>query len=199
MPHPAMRRTPLRPTFDHGAPISAIDTRPMMFVALFVALIFLLAASQTRTHALLVDLPLHFRDLPPAVGPAPVIHRIAVTENDMLLLNGKRVTPAKMIGILKAARQGPRELRIAFEPDANASYEKSVQTLAVLQRSGFVSSLFCLDGLEKHRHFSTEQPAPFPLMLTLAIETPPQAQGIEPQENFDSCAPEQLISNAWMF
>ena len=57
MPHPSLRRGPLPRRVDHGEPIRAIDTRPMLFVALFIAVVFLLAASQTRTHALLVELP----------------------------------------------------------------------------------------------------------------------------------------------
>ena len=49
-------RSKRRP-FDHGEPISRIDTRPMVFVFFFVGLVFLLAANQARQHVLSVGLP----------------------------------------------------------------------------------------------------------------------------------------------
>lgn len=44
MPRKPVQR---RVRFDHGEPIRGIDTRPLVFVALFVAILFLVPASQT--------------------------------------------------------------------------------------------------------------------------------------------------------
>lgn len=197
MPHPALRRTPARRRFDHGAPISAIDTRPMVFVALFVTVVFLLGASQTRTHALMVDLPFTLGEPVPTDGPTPVIHRIRVTEADTLMFDGKLVTEDELLDLLHRALSAPLAPRIAFEPDANASYNLSVQTLALIRRSGALSSLFCLDGLEQHRHFGKGGGAPFPVLFSFVPPDPLTEPPPFPTK-FESCTPEQLVSFAWM-
>ncbi len=185
--------------FDHGEPIRTIDTRPMVFVALFVAILFLIPASQTRTHALLVDLPYHVGQ-PTPDGPAGVVHRIRVTETDGLMFDGELVTKAELMDRLQATVREPQEPRIAFEPDANASYNLAAHTLALIQRTGFINSLFCLDGLEKHRDFGRGGRAgsPFPVLFSI-VPPDPRTEPPPMPTKFDSCEPEQLVGDAWMF
>jgi len=199
-PRPNRRAGRVRGRFDHGEPIGKIDTRPMVFVALFVAILFLIAASQTRTHALLVDLPYHVGESMPDDGPAGVVHRIRVTETDGLMFDGELVTQAELMDRLQATVREPQEPRIAFEPDANASYNLAAHTLALIQRTGFINSLFCLDGLEKHRDFGKGggAGAPFPVLFSI-VPPDPRTEPPPMSTKFDSCVPEQLVDNAWMF
>ncbi|MEQ5788268.1 biopolymer transporter ExbD [Erythrobacter sp. NFXS35] len=177
-----------RARFDHGEPIRGIDTRPLVFVALFVAILFLIPASQMRTHALLVDLPGSFTAPPGPDDFAPLVHRIRVTEDDRLLFNGVLVTTDELENLLLASSVQPQEIGIAFEPDANASYDLSVRTLAMIKRTDMINQWFCFDGMEKHRQFGKGSGAPFPLLLTLVIPPLKYPPGSQPAEWYIGCA-----------
>ncbi len=182
MPHSALRRAPQRPRFDHGPPMSAIDTRPLVFVALIVAVVFLLAASQTRTHALLVDIRPPLAELPDLEGYPPVFHRITVTGDDLLMLDGRPIDAQALADWLNTIKTASPRPEIAFEPEANASYALSLHTLGVIWRAGLVDARFCFGGLEKHQHFDrTNNRHPLPLPPRSDTRYHPDAQDITPR------------------
>jgi len=189
MPHPSMRRSPAPRRFDHGAPISAIDTRPMLFVALFIAVLFLLAASQTRTHALLVELPQPEAGLHGA-GYPPVVYRVEVTAGDLLRFNGELVDAEQLQSLLlQVGALEPRAV-LAFEPDGAASYDLAAHTLALIQRAGVNDQWFCIDGMEKHGQFGRSLGHPLPLLTSIRIDEAMGAQRMVPTPQIDTCAPE---------
>lgn len=189
MPHPSLRRGPAPRRFDHGAPIRAIEPRPMLFVALFIAVLFLLAASQTRVHALLIKLPQPEAGLL-ANGNPPVVYRVEITAADQLRLNGALVSVDDLVARLtQASKLEPRPV-LAFEPDGAASYNLAAHTLAVLQRAGLNDERFCIDGMEKHGDFNMGRGHPLPLLTSIWIDEALSAEPMVPPPDIDTCAPE---------
>jgi len=189
MPHPSLRRGPAPRRFDHGEPIRAIDTRPMLFVALFIAVVFLLAASQTRQHALLVKLPQPEAGLHGTVYP-PVLHRIRIAASDQVMFDGMWVDEAKLTSLLEQVKSIEPRPVLAFEPDGSASYERSAQTLALIYRAGLIDDRFCIDGMEKHGEFGISSGHPLPLLTSIWIDEALSAEPMEPPPDIDTCAPE---------
>lgn len=142
MPHPSLRRGRPLQRFDHGEPIRAIDTRPMLFVALFIAVVFLLAASQTRTHALLVELPQGIA--PPDFAPAYMV--VGVTERGEVSLNGDRVPLAGLSEAIRATGFEWPIVLLQAQPDA--AYELVAHVLDKISEAGVAPSDICFDGAE---------------------------------------------------
>lgn len=181
MPHPSLRRGPAPRRFDHGKPIAAIDTRPMLFVALFIAVVFLLAASQTRQHALLVSFPVSSDNTGLPVEPPP-FYRITLLENGQLKINGRPADVEELRVWLEAVKSATPRPEIVFEPAANAPYEASLQSLGLIWRAGLINAQFCFAGLEKHRDFGrsgrSDPPKPQP---DAAPRHAPDSEPIFPQ------------------
>jgi biopolymer transport protein ExbD len=190
MPHPSLRRGRPIQRFDHGEPIRAIDTRPMVFVTLFIAVVFLLAASQTRTHALLVDLPQPEAGLH-RTGHQPFVHRVELTASGQLRFDGEDVNAQQLESLLlQGSTLEPRAV-LAFEPDGAASYDLAAQTLAIIHRAGVNDDWFCIDGMEKHGKFGLSGGHPLPLLTTIPLDDETMsAQPIMPMLDIDTCAPE---------
>lgn len=192
MPHPSMRRGPAPRRFDHGEPIAAIDTRPMLFVALFIVVVFLLAASQTRQHALLVELPQPEAGLH-GTGYPPIVYRVELTASGQLRFNGEVVNAQQLESLLlQASTLEPRPV-LAFEPDGTASYDLAAHTLAIIQRAGVNDQRFCIDGMEKHGEFDKNSGHPLPLLTTLVPTEDwprPKHRPMPEPPDVDTCAPE---------
>lgn len=189
MPHPSMRRGPAPRRFDHGEPIRAIDTRPMLFVALFIAVVFLLAASQTRQHALLVELPQPEAGLI-GTGLPPVLHRIRIAASGKVMFDGMWVDDAKLEKLLERVKSTEPRAVLAFEPDGSAQYERSAQTLAMIYRAGLVDDWFCIDGIEKHRDPDGYRGHPLPLLTSIWVDEASSAEPMVPPPDIDTCTPE---------
>ena len=192
MPHPSLRRGPMPRRFDHGEPIAAIDTRPMLFVALFIAVVFLLVASQTRTHALLVELPQPEAGLI-GTGAPPAIYRVELTASGQLRFNGEVVNAQQLeVLLLQVGALEPRAV-LAFEPDGAASYDLAAHTLAVIHRAGLNDEWFCINGMEKHGEFNKSRGHPLPLLTSLVPQeeiVPPRNPPMPEPPDIDTCAPE---------
>ncbi|MCL9999176.1 MAG: biopolymer transporter ExbD, partial [Erythrobacter sp.] len=175
--------------FDHGEPIRAIDTRPLLFVALFIAVVFLLAASQSRTHALLLELPQPEAGLN-GTGLLPIVYRVEVTASGELRFNGE-VVDAQQLQVLLAevSTLEPRAV-LAFEPDGDAPYDLAAHTLAIIHRAGVNDEWFCINGMEKHGEFGKSGGHPLPLLTSIRIDQAMGAQRMVPPPAIDTCAPE---------
>lgn len=188
MPRKVARR---RVRYDHGEPIRGIDIRPVVFVALFVAILFLIPASQTRTHALLVTLPPPPNEEAVIEGAPRVVHRIRVTAADEVQFDGELVNDRQLEALLNWVSTDDPSSVLAFEPDGAASYNRSGQVLAVILRAGLIGPMFCIDGLEKHRQWE-KQGVAFPILLSIHLDPAKGAQSMLPPSGFESCAPELL-------
>jgi biopolymer transport protein ExbD len=152
MPHPALRRTPARPRFDHGAPISAIDARPILLVVMLVTILVLLAASPQRMHALLVELP--GPDFGSGVPSGYVVaNRISITGEGQTMWNGWPVSTPELVSLLKELKGLEPQPDLIFEPVADAPYGAAANTLSLIWRANLVDERFCFWGLEKHQSF----------------------------------------------
>lgn len=142
MPHPSMRRRRPIQRFEHGAPLSTIDTRPMLFVALFIAVVFLLAASQTRTHALLVELPQGFA----APDFSPAYMEVRVTEREDVFLDGESVPLTGLSAAIHA--KGFDWPIVLFRAQPDTGYDFVAHVLAEISEAGVAPSDICFDAAE---------------------------------------------------
>lgn len=169
MPHPSLRRSPAPRRFDHGEPIRAIDTRP-----------------------LLVELPQPEAGLH-ANGYPPIVYRVEITASDQLRLNGEFVSVEQLVKLLlQASRLEPRPV-LAFEPDGAASYNLAAHTLAIIHRAGLSDERFCINGMEKHGEFNKSRGHPLPLLTSLVPQeeiVPPRNPPMPEPPDVDTCAPE---------
>ena len=162
----AKARVVRRAPYDHGQPIRAIDTQPIAILVTLLAILILLAASGTKTHALVFDLP----NPTPAhtAGLSIPTDRLTVTETDQVFWNAQPVSMSELANILQERRyfEGPRGL--VFTPDGRASYDYSLKVLALVEKSGNARTDFCFGGIEQHRAFGKAgRPVPVDQRLPL--------------------------------
>lgn len=137
--------------FDHGEPISKIDTRPMVFVALLVAVFFLVwNVGQERVHAVIIDLPFSWQGSPDFSPPYVTVE---LTEEGQTLFDGAVIPPSQLANAL-AARNLDWPL-VLFRADPNASYEAVANALNSLRQAGVPPADICFDPnqLAEHRMF----------------------------------------------
>lgn len=139
-----------RERFDHGAPIAKIDTRPMVFVAMFLAILFLLYGSQIRTHALIIELP-RGSNHPDYIVPPYLT--VEISAEGRVTLEG---TPTQLdaLGSRIAGHSLERPV-VLVRSDGNAPYRIVAHVLAALSNAGVANHDICFDGKElfEHRHF----------------------------------------------
>lgn len=153
---PAMvkRRSPRR-RFDHGKPI----WRPnfSLTVLVWVSLcIMVLATVRPQTHALLIDLPIPSFESLPAGASDRESHVISIRPDDTLLWDGELVDQAALMARAQQTLAEPIAPVIVFDPAADASYETSLEALAILARAGLTRNEFCFGSLAEHRHFGSQ-------------------------------------------
>lgn len=165
-----MRRTRrLRTAFDHGEPIHRINTLPLLLFCTLVAMLALLWASRTPTHALLIDLP-----IPPEISPGTV-HVVGTTALGRPTLDGMELTREQLRDRLQAIASAPAPAGIVFEPADNARYEDALRTLALVKETGLADARFCFGGTDRNRRFAKSSDR-YALRLTTLFNVGP---GIE--------------------
>jgi len=152
--NPRRRKKP--PRFDHGPPISRIDTRPMVFVSLFIALIFLLKASEPHTHALVINLPDHSGP-PSETALIARQYRISVSSDDEITIDDPPAAFAELPIRLAAIQENTDPFTVTFEPDGMASYDTFVKVLREIHLAGLNDWNFRIDGTEQHREIKTDR------------------------------------------
>ncbi len=162
-PYKGLRRASpaLRKRFDHGEPIAKIDTRPMVFVALFLAIMFFLGAAQIRPHAFNIDLwdgksanallagSIYAR---PDGSEVP-INRVTISQDDQIFWNGHPIREADFSILLSDVKAFDEQPMIDFAPAPNASYDATVKALYLLRLRGVRLQI---SGLEEHCRFAGE-------------------------------------------
>lgn len=148
-----------RKRFDHGEPIAKIDTRPLAFVALFLAIVFLVPAAQQRVHALVVELP-SGQGLGPFAS-APPYMTVAIAEDGELTLDGTSVLLQDLSREIIDREISLPIVLVRAEP--NTAYEIIALTLSKISEANVLPSNICFapDELIEHRRFDkiTFQPA----------------------------------------
>lgn len=129
-------------------PMHALNVTPLIDV-LLVLLVMVILSVPIATHQVDVDLPYpteHF-EIPDTVS-------LAVTQAGAVLWNGEAVSRPELTARLAAAARDPAKPVIRFEPDAQASYDASVQVIN--QISDARIDRFAFVGNEQYRRWDTE-------------------------------------------
>lgn len=160
----------------------------MVFVVMFVALIFLLAASQIRTHATVFDLVDHAtsakheavwpaRNVPltsrSSGQPGTMINTLKVTPDNQILWNGDAVSQAELYTLFNRSKEITPEPEIHFRPDPLAKYETVALILGMANQSGMMKMV--VPDLKDHCAFGkawAARPAGTPYAVALSITLP---------------------------
>ena len=133
-------------TAKRPAPMGQMNVTPFIDV-LLVLLIMIIMAVPIKEHVTKVDLPVA------ACSACTIrdINTVAIQSDDTILWNAVAVSPEQLrLQIEKATLKKP-EATLRFAPDALASYDRSAQTIALINESG--AKTFAFVGNERHRDF----------------------------------------------
>jgi biopolymer transport protein ExbD len=131
-----------------ASPMSEINTTPLIDVML-VLLIMIIVTIPISTNTLEYDLP---RDGQRTVDR--VKNSLVVTAQGLLLWNGDSVTDSELAGSLAEVRAMRPEPEVQFQPEANASYDRTAKVLQIVKASRITR--FGFIGNERYREFSRE-------------------------------------------
>jgi biopolymer transport protein ExbD len=123
----------------------------MVFVALFLAILFLFPASQSRVHALQVHLPQHFT-APMFAAPPPYLNVSLTSEGGLSLDN----TPISLNHLTAAIRErGMARPIVLVRAEPNTAYGFVALTLDKISEAGVSPSDICFDPVQigEHRKF----------------------------------------------
>lgn len=126
--------------------MSQMNVTPFIDV-LLVLLIMLIMAVPVLTHETQIDLP----------GPPPIdavqsdTNTVFITANDQLMWNGAPVTREELSARVAYAATLPSQPLLRFEPDAQASYDTSAKTIALIKDAG--AEKFAFAGNHRHKDF----------------------------------------------
>ena len=116
-------------------PMAEINTTPLIDVLLVLLIMFVITIP-AATHSLPVDLPICKGASCGEIQPDPVRNRLTLDSADRLSWNGAEIDRPQLAAVLAETRRLPVEPELQFAPDAQASYDASARTLAVIKQSG---------------------------------------------------------------
>ena len=123
----------------------------MVFVAMFLAIIFLFPATQTRLHALEVHLPQGY--VPPHLVETYPYLTVDVGEAGLLRLNG---IPTRIEDLAKRIEDHSMTIPVVLvRAEPNAPYGMIAQALGAIAEAGVSPDDICFDPeeLAQHRRF----------------------------------------------
>lgn len=181
MPHRPARLTDRRPRppcrsrsrFDQGEPIAGIDSRPLVFVFRFVAVVFLMPATQVRNHAVMVDLPWSWPDAMPE--PLPYL-TVEVGEDATIRLEGAEVALGELADWIEASG---RHI-VLLQAEKNAPYGTVAQVLDRVAQAGIAPDSICFDTGELALHRRFERIGFQPTTTILPESEPPEPSELPP-------------------
>ena len=150
--------------FDHGQPISRIDTMPLLLFSFTLVALFL-SLQTTPTHALVIDLPAPFPE-PVAWPERRSEYRIGIANGGQVSINATPVSDEDLPGVFQAMAIEPISPRVLFDPEPSTPYPRALEVLGAIKTSGLIGTHFCFAYLERYRHFDKSWRAT-PMRLTL--------------------------------
>ena len=135
---------------DDGAPMMEMNMTPLIDVLLVLLIMFIITIP-VATHAVNIDLPSPVNN-PDQPEVDPIKNKIVITQDDVILWNAQPITEGELLGNLQESLGFAVEPELQYEPEANASYDKSAKVLDLIKRSGVTK--FGFVGNEKYRQFA---------------------------------------------
>jgi biopolymer transport protein ExbD len=154
--------------FDHGEPIATIDTRPIAFVALFLAVFGIIwGAGQIKTHAVTVHLPMVW-----GVSPeyTPSFVTIQIDEAGAVMFDGEILPLDQLAGRIREV-SADYEV-VLFQASPNTAFETVLRALGEIREAGIEPYDICFDPqeLSAHRRFERIK---YTQATTIIVEEPP--------------------------
>lgn len=133
---------------NHGQPMSQMNVTPFIDV-LLVLIIMLIMVVPLATHS--IDIP-----LPTGPGKFSVkpVNTVSIDQTDRLLWNGQKLNRQDLLNQLSSMAKQDAEAVLRFEPDAQASYDMSAKTIALIKDSRVRN--FAFIGNERYREFHAD-------------------------------------------
>ena len=139
---------------DDGSPMMEMNTTPLIDVMLVLLIMFIITIP-VATHAVNIDLP-QPNPNPPEELIDPVKNKVVLSPQDEIYWNGDTVDEGQLLRNLQLTTSINPEPELQFEPEARASYDKSIRVLNIIKGSGVTK--FGFVGNEKYRSFGTGGP-----------------------------------------
>ena len=136
---------------DDGTPMMEMNTTPLIDVMLVLLIMFIITIP-VATHAVSIDLP-QPSEAPEDIQIDPIKNKIVLTRENEILWNAESINDGQLVTLLQETRNIQPEPELQFEPEADASYEISVQVLNIIKASGVTK--FGFVGNEKYRVFGS--------------------------------------------
>lgn len=126
-------------------PAHAMNMTPLIDV-LLVLIVMMIITVPLATHSLEVPLPSGRAEL-------AILDRntVGIRSDDTLLWNGQALDRRSLGYQLVATAEQGAASSVRFEPDANASYDRSAKTIALIKDAGI--ERFAFVGNERYRNF----------------------------------------------
>ena len=145
MPYLVKRKNHYAP---RRGPVGDMNVTPFIDV-LLVMLIMMILAIPIRPNVTEVDLP---------KGDGPILpimndNVVSISASDQLAWNGDAVTPDQLRAQVAAASDRREPALIRFAPDAQASYDRSARTIALIKEEG--AEGFAFVGNHYYRDFGS--------------------------------------------
>ena len=132
-------------------PMSGMNTTPLIDVMLVLLIMFIITIP-VATHSVDIDLPIpsEQENLPEI---DPIKNKIVLSPTDEILWNGEVISEGGLVANLNNSKTIVPEPELQFEPEALASYDKSLRVLDLIKVSGVTK--FGFVGNEKYRQFGS--------------------------------------------
>ena len=136
---------------DDGSPMMEMNTTPLIDVMLVLLIMFIITIP-VATHSVDIDLPIpsEQENLPEI---DPIKNKIVLSPTDEILWNGEVISEGGLVANLNNSKNIVPEPELQFEPEALASYDKSLRVLDLIKVSGVTK--FGFVGNEKYRQFGS--------------------------------------------
>jgi biopolymer transport protein ExbD len=119
---------------DDGSPMMEMNTTPLIDVMLVLLIMFIITIP-VATHSTDIDLPMPSPNDPPPPPVKPVINKINLTRDGVVMWNLTPVSGSQLVeNLLTSAKMQP-EPELQFEPESEASYELSSKVLHYIKGS----------------------------------------------------------------
>lgn len=116
----------------NGAPMSEINTTPLIDVMLVLLIIFIVTAP-ILTNSVNVNLP----NTKSAAKPLkPNVINLSLDKNNQLFFEGRQISEAELVTILKQISAKGEQTELHLQADKDTRYERITQIMTEAQKAG---------------------------------------------------------------